>query len=293
MRYRVRHVTTYTYSSSVQVSHHAVRLCPRATPWQSAASPVLSLRPEPTALGTWQQDYFGNPVLFFTIQQSHSAMTVEAETLVEVMPPLPVDPRATPPWETVRARLRRPRGTEEREAVEFLFDSQRLAQHHTVTAYARESFPPGRPILAGVLDLTRRIHADFTYDPTATDVDTAPAEVIRLKRGVCQDFAHLEIACLRALGLPARYVSGYILTHPPPGGEKLVGGDASHAWVSAFVPGSGWIDVDPTNNTLARDEHVTLAWGRDYDDVSPLKGVVIGGGDHSLAVTVDVSPVRD
>jgi transglutaminase-like putative cysteine protease len=158
---------------------------------------------------------------------------------------------------------------------------------------AEPSFTPGRPWLEAVLDLTKRIYTEFKYDPAATNVNTALDTVLRIKRGVCQDFAHLQIGCLRSMGLPARYVSGYLLTAPPPGQPKLVGSDASHAWTAAFSPEAGWIDFDPTNNIIPGIGHVTLAWGRDYGDVCPIKGVLVGGGQHRMRVAVDVAPLPD
>lgn len=200
-------------------------------------------------------------------------------------------PAVTLPWETVRDRLRLDRAAEVLDAYQFAFDSPHVALDDDAHAYATASFPPGRPILDGVADLTRRIHAEFAYDPSATTVATPVGDVLRQRRGVCQDFAHLEIACLRTLGLAARYVSGYILTTPPPGAPRLVGADASHAWLAVWVGDEGWIDVDPTNDQLPRDQHVTVAWGRDYGDVSPLRGVVLGGGEHRMTVAVDVTPL--
>jgi transglutaminase-like putative cysteine protease len=174
------------------------------------------------------------------------------------------------------------------EALEFLFDSALIPAGAELAAYARAAFPPGRPLLDAVLELTRRIHEDFTFDPEATTIATPLADVFTSRRGVCQDFARLEIACLRSLGLPARYVSGYLETVPPPGRSRLLGADASHAWLAVYCPESGWIHVDPTNNLLPSCTHVTVAWGRDYNDVSPIHGVILGGGKHTLRVNVDV-----
>ncbi|MGE4221574.1 MAG: transglutaminase family protein, partial [Alphaproteobacteria bacterium] len=176
-------------------------------------------------------------------------------------------------------------------AYEFSFDSPFTATDADLEALVVPSFQPGRPILEAALDLTARIYREFAYDPTATTLATPVAEVVRMRRGVCQDFAHLQLACLRRIGLPARYVSGYLLTYPPPGGQKLIGADASHAWLSIWCPGSGWVDLDPTNNKIPRDEHITLAWGRDYGDVSPIRGVIVGGAAQSMEVAVDVNPV--
>lgn len=287
MRYRVRHVTTCAYSTPVMVSHHAARLIPRETERQRCLSSSLSVEPGPAARAD-RVDYFGNPVSFLTIQISHRVLTVIAESHVEVTAPPAIGADATPPWEAVRAALECPIDGQALDAAEFLCDSPFAAVSDNLRAYARPSFTAGRPALAAALDLTRRIHADFRYDPAATTVSTPLAQVLEMRRGVCQDFAHLQIACLRAMGLAARYVGGYLLTRPPPGQPKLVGADASHAWVSLWMPGFGWFDLDPTNDMLAGDEHVTCAWGRDYEDVSPIKGQVVGGGEHALSVSVDV-----
>jgi transglutaminase-like putative cysteine protease len=292
VRYRVRHLTTYWYDTSVQMSHNAARLHPRTTDRQRCAAPRVDITPRPAEMGLWAPDYFGNPVLFFRIQQPHRVLTVEVESEVEVAAPPTRLPFETPPWEAVRDRLRRPREEGEFAAAEFLYESALVPHLDVLAAYAAESFLPRRPVLDAVLDLTHRIHADFAYDPAATDVSTPLAQAWEMRRGVCQDFAHLEIAALRAMGIPARYVSGYVLTYPPPGQQRLVGGDASHAWVSAWLPDLGWVDVDPTNDGLVSDEHVTLAWGRDFEDVSPLKGVVLGGGEHAPHVEVDVEPLE-
>jgi transglutaminase-like putative cysteine protease len=176
------------------------------------------------------------------------------------------------------------------DAYQFVFESTRVRPGAEFAAYAAESFLPERPLTEALLDLTRRIHQDFRFDSKATTVRTTPEEVLRLGRGVCQDFAHLQISCLRSLGLPARYVSGYLRTYPPPGRERLVGADVSHAWLSVYCPGAGWLDVDPTNNLIPSQSHVTLSWGRDYADVSPVRGVILGGRDHTIEVGVDMEP---
>lgn len=288
MIYMTRHVTIYSYSEPVQVSHHLAHLTPRIVPHQSCRSSSLTISPEPALIDRGRIDYFGNPATYFTLQDPHRTLRIEAVSEIDVAAPILPDPGDTMAWEDVRAMLADPQEAETREACEYVFESGMIPVGEDLAAYALPSFPPRRPILAGLLDLTRRIHADFTYDQAATTVATPVTQVLREKRGVCQDFAHLQIACLRSLGLAARYVSGYLLTRPPEGQEKLVGSDASHAWLSLFVPGSGWIDADPTNGCLPGIEHITLAWGRDFDDVSPLKGIVLGGGEHALRVEVDV-----
>ena len=292
MIYRVRHITTYTYIEPVMVAHHQAHLAPRTFQYQSCRRTLLRISPEPASLAMDGVDYFGNNVAFFTLQDPHKTMTVEAVSSVEVRPRDLPSPGETPDWESVVAMLRRGAGPNVLEAAEYTFPSPFVpVGDPKVIDYAKKSFPPERPILAGLLDLLARIYKDFTYDPAATTLATPIARVLAEKRGVCQDFAHLGIACLRSLGLPARYVSGYLLTRPPPGKEKLRGSDASHAWLSAWIPGAGWVDIDPTNGCIPGVEHITTAWGRDYADVSPLRGVVLGGGDHSLKVAVDVEPL--
>ena len=197
--------------------------------------------------------------------------------------------QATPPWESVRALLEQDHSPPGLEARQFVYDSHYVKASPALAAYAAPSFPANRPVLEAARDLTRRIHQDFQYDPKATTVATPIQEVLEHRRGVCQDFAHLQIGCLRALGLSARYISGYLRTVPPPGQERLVGVDASHAWLSVYCPGWGWVDLDPTNDLIPSDGHLVLAWGRDYDDVSPVKGVNLGGGRHSVIVGVDVA----
>jgi transglutaminase-like putative cysteine protease len=226
-------------------------------------------------------------VTFFAMQGAHNRLAVRARSTVVVRATARVNPPDTPPWDAALDPSTLPI-----DAVDYLFDStlpRSSAAGADLAAYARPSFPPARPLIEAVVELTRRIHEDFTYDPRATKVATPLVDVFRSRRGVCQDFAHLEIACLRSLGLPARYVSGYLETVPPPGAPRLVGGGASHAWLAVYCPGAGWIDVDPTNNMLPSDTHVTLAWGREYGDVSPIRGVILGGGGHSLRVNVEVT----
>lgn len=283
MKYRVRHLTRYRYSEPVTLSHHAARLRPRRVAGQAHRDVTLDIRPSPAVLSE-ARDYFANPATFFTIQDPHTELEVEAGFLVETRPPPPL-PEYDPAWEEVRAALAI--GAEP-EAMDFLFPSPQLPAIPEAEEYARAIFTPGRPLIEAALDLTARIHRDFVFDPVATSVGTPLAHVFANRRGVCQDFAHAGIACLRAVGLAARYVSGYIRTYAPPGKEKLVGADASHAWLAVFVPGWGWLDLDPTNDCRAGEDHVVVAWGRDYDDVSPLRGVVLGGGDHQIHVAVDV-----
>lgn len=296
MKYRVRHSTRYSYSQPVAIAHNEVRLTPRTGGAQQARRTQLAIDPPPSVLSQ-QQDFFGNTIHFFTLQAPHHEMTVTAVSDVSLEAEPPPDPEDTQPWEEVRDALRRDLEPAGLDAYQFVFESPYARWDEATVAYAAPSFPAGRPLLAAALDLTRRIHTDFKYEPGATSVATPVADVLKHRRGVCQDFTHLEIACLRSLGLAARYVSGYVLNLAgdklPAGAksERMVGADASHAWLAVYAPGHGWIDLDPTNDTIPRDQHVTVAWGRDYGDVSPVKGVILGGGQHTVAVAVEVVPV--
>jgi transglutaminase-like putative cysteine protease len=291
MIYRVRHLTTCQYAEPVMVGHHMTHLVPRPLPWQVCRRSTLKVRPQTAGPDREGVDFFGNVVRFFTLTDPHRSLSVEAISRVELFPrPMP-DAARTAPVGVVLDQLDGPLSGDLLDAVQFRFESPFVPLSDALAAYARPSFPSlDTPVLAGALDLMHRIHRDFTYDPAATTVATPLAEVLATKRGVCQDFAHLTIGCLRSLGLAARYVSGYLMTRPPPGRARLVGADASHAWLSLFVPDTGWVDLDPTNDRIPDTEHITTAWGRDYEDVSPLKGVVLWGGEQSLKVAVNVEP---
>ena len=277
MRYRVRHETRYLYEDPVSVSHHILRLTPRET-----AITHITVAPRPPALRE-HTDYFGNVVNSFNLLEPHHEMVVVATSEVEVTPPAVVDLSASPAWEDVRDAVRF-------EAAQFVFDSPRAGARPAFAEYALMSFTSGRPILDAARELTTRIHEDFRFDSSATDVSTPVETIFEKRRGVCQDFSHLQIACLRSLGLPARYVSGYLRTVPPPGKPRLAGADASHAWCSVWSPQAGWVDFDPTNDCIPSDSHITVAWGTDYGDVSPVYGVLLGGSNHTLDVAVDVVP---
>jgi transglutaminase-like putative cysteine protease len=283
MIYRVRHETIYEYSDPVSVSHHVLRLTPRDLPGQIRRSSRISIHPVPQVHCTVHLDYFGNSVTSFSLQEPHERLTVEASSQLEVLESAPPDFSQSPPWETVPQRL-----SEDLDACQFAFDSKRVTASPELAAYAAPSFPPNRPLLEAVRDLTARIHQDFRFDNKATEVTTPVETFFEKRRGVCQDFSHLQIACLRSLGLPARYVSGYLRTVPPEGKPRLIGADASHAWCSVWSPGSGWTDFDPTNDCVPTGGHITVAWGRDYSDVSPIHGVLLGGARHTLHVGVDV-----
>lgn len=291
VRYRIAHTTRYEYADSVALAHNVARVTPRDAPSQRCRRTRLTISPAP-AVRHDRTDYFGNPTTFFAIQEPHRTLVVTAEHEVEVTPPVDL-PATGPAWEEVRQALAAGEAAPVRDAYQFVFPSRYVPAVDGLAGFARPSFPPGRSLVAAVLDLTERIHRGFVYDPRATTVSTPVREVLQTRRGVCQDFAHLQIACLRSLGLAARYVSGYLRTAPPPGRPRLVGADASHAWVSVFCPQAGWFDVDPTNNLRPTGGHVLLGWGRDYDDVCPVKGVILGGGRHTLVVSVDVAPVVD
>ena len=291
MEYLVKHRTTYRYLQDVSYSCHLAHLGLRETLHQQVISSQLSLDPPPASRSK-RKDYFGNPCEWFTLDQPHNHLEVLAESQVRVAPAPTRDAAASQRWEDVRRLLEEASDAESRDAVQFIFDSPLTSFTTDVAAYASISFPPGQPMLAGAIDLMRRIHADFRYDTTVTDAATPVDRVFEIRAGVCQDLAHVGIACLRSLGLPARYVSGYLLTQPPPGQERMLGADASHAWFSVWAPPYGWVDLDPTNNVLVGEGHVTIAYGRDYGDVAPLNGIILGGHDHLIEVGVDVIPAR-
>jgi transglutaminase-like putative cysteine protease len=286
----VRHLTEYAYADPVTLSHHLVHLSPRADNGQVAARRELSITPTP-AFRRERIDPFGNRVTYFSIEEPHRQLSVEAQCEVTVNPPPTPALSSAPSWEVVRDGLSGARRADAVEAYAYTFDSAHARASRALAEYAAPSFGPGRPFLEAVMDLTRRIHGEFVYDARATTIATPLQEVLEARRGVCQDFAHLEIACLRSLGLPCRYVSGYLLTRPPPGRPRLVGADASHAWVSVHLPEFGWLDFDPTNGVMPSTEHVIVACGRDFADVTPVRGVIMGGGEHELTVKVDVTAI--
>lgn len=288
--YRVEHETEYEYAASVSTSQLVACLRPRVLPYQRVAWSDVEVKPLPARSGR-RDDYFGNPVDHFTVLKPHAELTVAGRSLVEVDERPRPDPETSRPWEGVRDALVYRKGVPAAESSPFVYASTFVERDPMVADFAGPSFPPGRPLLAGAVELMHRIHSEFRFDAESTTIATPVRKVLADKRGVCQDFAHLQISCLRSLGLPARYVSGYLLTDPPPGKERLVGADASHAWLAAYCPVLGWVDLDPTNDVLPSDRHVTLAWGRDYADVSPLRGVILGGAHHTLEVGVSVTPL--
>jgi transglutaminase-like putative cysteine protease len=287
VRYRLRHATLYRYAEPVDLAGHLLHLTPRALPQQAVLAARIHADPPPARTVT-RQDHFGNAVGWLFLDARHRRFEVVLEAEVAVAFPPPPAAAATPAWERVAA------AAAEGEAAEFVFPSPLLPADPAAAAFAAASFPPGCPVLAGLLDLTSRIRRGFAFRPGATTVATPVARVMAQRAGVCQDFAHVMIAGLRALGLPARYVSGYLRTHPPPGQAARRGADQSHAWVGAWLgPGLGWVDLDPTNDLVVREEHVVLGWGRDFADVSPVRGVILGGGVHDVTAGVDLEPAAD
>jgi transglutaminase-like putative cysteine protease len=290
LTYRVRHRTTYEYEDPVSVSHHILRLTPHNSVRQNCKQSTITVTPKPST-ATKHVDYFGNATMCFTLLEPHERMVVEALSELEVTALAQPDFSTTPSWESVRDSLPANYTDDGLTAYQFVFDSIRIKARPELKEYAKQSFPAGCPVLEGVMDLTHRIFTDFRFDSKATEVSTPVETFFEKRRGVCQDFSHLQIACLRSLGLPSRYVSGYLRTLPPPGKPRLIGADASHAWCSAWAPGTGWVDFDPTNDCVPSDGHITVAWGRDYSDISPVHGVLLGGARHTLDSGVDVLPV--
>ncbi|WOF23323.1 transglutaminase family protein [Microbacterium betulae] len=284
------HRTTYAYDEDVHDSHGVGRLVPRPLPWQIVAEHRVEVRPRPLALRTGLDGY-GNELTSFQVTDPHRSLVVEATSDVRVEPPVYDAAALAAPWEESR-----PCASDAASAwaaTEFALESPQAAHAEEAHDYAAPSLVPGRPVGEAVTDLVHRIHSDFAYDGAATTVTSTVEEVLRTRAGVCQDFAHLMLACLRSHGVAARYVSGYLATEPPPGEERMVGADASHAWVAVWLPGSdAWLAVDPTNDRWAGDRHVTVAWGRDYGDVAPVKGVIFTEARRStLEVSVDVAPL--
>jgi transglutaminase-like putative cysteine protease len=288
MKYRIIHTTKYNYSSPASLSQNELFLYPRITNTQEVVESRLTISPEPQYLHR-RIDYFGNTVFIFMVQHPHNSLEMTATSVVTTTGQIPPISAQTLPWELVQQRLANHQQLAELEAYQFVFASPLIDLSQNALGYAMRSFQPGTPVLQGAIDLIGRIYNEFSYDKSASNVDTTVDQVLKNRKGVCQDFAHLAISCLRTLGLAARYVSGYLETLPPPGKPRLVGGDASHAWLSVYVPDFGWVDLDPTNNLLTNATYVTVAWGRDYGDVAPVKGVVMGGGVHKLSVMVDVA----
>lgn len=302
MIYEISHKTLYSYSAPVAQSQHILHLSPRHTAHQSVVRDSLLIEPAPSARHE-RWDYFGNRVVALDIEQEHSELVIHARSIVDVKAPPLRNLMLSPAWDTVGSAIAKNGAGEPHyqgtvgvppiplDILQFVPFSNATWPTTDITAYAQTSFPEGRPVLDATWDLMARIWADFKFDSASTDLSTPISQVFLQRSGVCQDFSHFALACLRAMGLPARYVSGYILTRPPPGQAKLQGADASHAWISVWGGEMGWVDFDPTNKQIPKDEHVTLGFGRDYTDVSPISGILLGGGAHSVEIAVDVLPV--
>ncbi len=290
VRYHVRHETCYEYAYPVGSGRQLAHLTPRRTHWQTLLEHRLDVDPAPVEFDQGE-DFFGNPIHRFAVEGVHETLTVIADSQVEVRSHAPAANSESPPWELACEPICRLEPGQDLDPAQFRAASPSAPTLPEALDYALPSFAPGRPWLDALIDLTQRIRREFTYDPEATTVTTPVAEVLQQRAGVCQDFAHTMISCLRSLEIPARYVSGYILNTPPPGKARLIGADASHAWVAAHCPGLGWIGFDPTNGKIADTEFITLSWGRDFSDVTPLRGVVLGSGEQQLTVRVTVSPL--
>lgn len=293
VRYRIRHETAYAYGGDVVHSRQLLHLTPRAVSHQSCVAHAIELDPQPVSRRD-EADAFGNTVTRLEFDRPHDRLGVVASMEVEVRARPSIEAGATESWERVRDDLAytgRPLAPRKLDAVRFRMQSPYVRVKHVFQRYAADCFPAGQPILAGAEALLQKIHREFTYAPGETSVSTPLMRVFENRRGVCQDFSHLMIACLRSFGLAARYVSGYLRTSPASGGASLLGADASHAWVAIYCPPHGWVELDPTNGVRAGLDHVALAWGRDFGDVSPLRGVIIGGGYHHPSVRVTVEAI--
>lgn len=298
MHYKITHTTQYKYTDKVGLSYNEARLMPRHCPNQQVISSKLSIDPYAADFRI-RDDFFGNQVAYFSIQQAHKEFSVTAVSEVQLTENfVQLDFYQDLAWETVREMLSQhspavKQSSDLLEARQYTIDSPLIETNTPLAEYAQASFSQARSITDAVNDLMQRIYHDFTFDPDFTTLATPLSEVLLHRRGVCQDFAHLAIGCIRSQGLAARYVSGYIETLPAPGASKMIGADASHAWFAVYIPEKGWIDFDPTNNLLPNTQHITLGWGRDYGDITPLKGVMFGGQHHELDVSVHVECMAD
>jgi transglutaminase-like putative cysteine protease len=291
MTYKIVHTTTYKYSEAVSLCYNIARVTPRNTNNQVCDSCNVMIYPQPDKIHEYE-DFFGNKLIYFAIQHEHKNLKVTVTSLITKnnYSYNEMQSQDNLPWEIAKEKFT--------TSYAALLEIKQYISETTVTkiddaiiGYALKSFTPGRAMFEAVYNLMQRIHADFKFKPGFTTVATPVAEVLKERKGVCQDFAHLAIACVRAVGLPARYVSGYIETIPAKGKEKLVGADASHAWFSVFIPTIGWVDFDPTNNQIPSTQHITIGWGRDYFDIAPLKGVILSSGSHELSVSVDMKRI--
>ncbi|MES2647137.1 MAG: transglutaminase family protein [Bacteroidota bacterium] len=290
MNYQVTHTTAYTYKQAVSLCHNIARLIPRDTVNQVCKTVSVIISPQPDVVNEYL-DFFGNKVMYFAVQEEHEKLTVTVSSEITRHPhSKELNENSNMPWEKIRQLVLLP-SKDNFEARQFIAQTTMTAGNGSIEAFARQSFTDGRPVFEATLDLTKRIYAEFEFKPGFSTIATPVDEIIEARKGVCQDFAHLAIACLRSIGLPARYISGYIETLPPPGVVKLTGVDASHAWFAIYIPGVGWLDFDPTNNQVPDLQHITIGWGRDYADIAPLKGVILSSGKHKLDVSVDVKRV--
>ncbi|MCB1684023.1 MAG: transglutaminase family protein [Pseudomonadales bacterium] len=291
MDYLINHQTRFEYEHPAGSSHQALRLTPRDSEYQRVLSAQIRVDPLPRTQSQ-RTDYFGNQVTDVLIRENHHALKILSTSRVQVRSRDDILLDLSPAWETVAQQTRYPDSAGAWDAARFCFPSEQIALEGA-REYAEPLITAGKPFLRLAMELTERIHEEFQYQGGVTDAYTPVSEILSNRVGVCQDFAHVGIACLRAYGLPARYVSGYLLTHPPAGQSRLVGADASHAWLSVWCPEFGWVDFDPTNNMRTLAEHITLGWGRDYLDVSPTRGFLLGGGTQKLSVSVDVQPIGE
>ena len=291
MQFKITHTTEYNYHEPVSLCHNIARLIPRNTNKQQCTGVEIIIRPQPDVWNEYE-DFFGNKVVYFAIEQEHKKLTVTVTSNIEK----PENDREawaekdSMPWEEIRKLLQEPNG-EYLDIRQYIPETTMTAISDELAQYALQSFTPGRSLADATQHLNTRIYRDFEFKPGFTTIATPLLTVMKQRKGVCQDFAHLAIACVRSVGLAARYVSGYIETLPPPGKEKLAGVDASHAWFSVFDPAAGWIDLDPTNNQFTSHQHIIVGWGRDYADITPLKGIISGSGPHVLTVAVDVKRI--
>lgn len=289
LTYRIQHTTSYHYSMPVRICHNLVMLTPRSDAFTEVVNHRLQIRPTPPILNR-HEDYFGNLVHAFSVEDSHRQLTVTSTGRVRVSSR--IIQGSAPTWGEVRQQIASQSDPRWLDACRFAFNSPRIRVAPDYAKYAAPSFTANCNIIEAARDLTSRIHSDFKYDTKATTVDTPTSVAFGLRKGVCQDFSHVQIACLRSLGLCARYVSGYLRTTPPPGSSRLIGNDQTHAWISLYCGQDlGWVDFDPTNDCLTNNNHIPIAFGRDYTDVTPIRGVFLGGGEHRLEVSVDVCPV--
>ena len=292
MKYRISHITAYKYASRVSHCYNLAQMMPRTTQRQTCFSSKVEVSPT-VSRETRREDFFGNNVFQFEIQNPHKELVITATSQVETRPQIVdtnLDLGST--CAEARVKMRQSKSEDVLLSREFQLDSAMIKSSAELRDFAKDLFTPDRSLLSAVGALTERIFTDFTYSPLSTTIATPIADVMKNRKGVCQDFAHLQIGCLRAMGYAAKYVSGYLETLPPPGEEKMVGVDATHAWLSVFSPGEGWVEFDPTNNCLAGEQHIITSWGRDFNDVTPLKGVIFGGGRNpGMTVSVDVSRV--